>query len=121
MPLEQAEAPVPSHHFLCNDCSWQTASCDAISSQVNDVCSADFTLHLQDTTFEMERQRNKPVKYNREMVHKSVKAMHKVEEVCSSTILNSKSSLQRLQRLARLLYRLHWVQVSCTVLRLETA
>lgn len=35
----------------------------------------------QDTTFEMERQRNKPVKYNRELVHKSVKAMQKVEEV----------------------------------------
>lgn len=39
-------------------------------------------MHLQDTTFEMERQRNKPVKYNRELVHKSVKAMQKVEEVC---------------------------------------
>ena len=36
---------------------------------------------VQDTTFEMERQRNKPVKYNRELVHKSVKAMQKVEEV----------------------------------------
>lgn len=35
----------------------------------------------EDTTFEMERQRNKPVKYNRELVHKSVKAMQKVEEV----------------------------------------
>ncbi len=30
----------------------------------------------------MERQRNKPLKYNRELVHKSVKAMQKVEEVC---------------------------------------
>ncbi|DBA71158.1 hypothetical protein WJX79_007080 [Trebouxia sp. C0005] len=35
----------------------------------------------EDTTFEMERQRYKPVKYNRELVHKSVKAMQKVEEV----------------------------------------
>lgn len=32
----------------------------------------------------MERQRNKPVKYNRELVHKSVKAMQKVEEVCKA-------------------------------------
>ena len=39
---------------------------------------------MQDTTFEMERQRNKPVKYNRELVHKSVKAMQKVEEVCKA-------------------------------------
>lgn len=35
----------------------------------------------EDTTFEMERQRNRPVKYNRELVHKSVKAMQKIEEV----------------------------------------
>lgn len=46
-------------------------------------------LHLQDTTFEMERQRNKPVKYNRELVHKSVKAMQKVEEVCFQDCSNS--------------------------------
>lgn len=59
----------------------------AISSKANYVCSAEVTLHLQDTTFEMERQRNKPVKYNRELVHKSVKAMQKVEEVCFSSTL----------------------------------
>lgn len=97
MPLQQAEAAVFLHHLLCIDCSCLKASCDATSSinQVDYVCSAESTLHLQDTTFEMERQRNKPVKYNRELVHKSVKAMQKVEEVCSSTILNSKSSLQQ--------------------------
>lgn len=45
------------------------------------VSHTDTSYILQDTTFEMERQRNKPVKYNRELVHKSVKAMQKVEEV----------------------------------------
>ena len=63
-------------------------------------------LHVQDTTFEMERQRNKPVKYNRELVHKSVKAMQKVEEVCyvcyeivdPGIALHSKIRLQCLHR-----------------------
>lgn len=32
----------------------------------------------------MEKQRNRPVKYNRELVHKSVKAMQKVEEVSNT-------------------------------------
>ena len=36
---------------------------------------------LQDATFEMERQRNRPVKYDRELVQRSVKAMQKVEQV----------------------------------------
>ena len=35
----------------------------------------------------MERQRNKPVKYNRELVHKSVKAMQKIEEVKFASLL----------------------------------
>ena len=48
---------------------------------------ARMMLCLQDTTFEMERQRNKPVKYNRELVHKSVKAMQKVEEVRSNNTI----------------------------------
>ena len=42
---------------------------------------------MQDTTFEMEKQRNRPIKYNREVVHKSVKAMQKVEEVRLSAAL----------------------------------
>ena len=51
----------------------------------------------------MERQRNKPVKYNRELVHKSVKAMQKVEEVCFSIglagiSLHSNTRLQCLHR-----------------------
>ena len=49
------------------------------------VSPLELLLCLQDTTFEMERQRNKPVKYNRELVHKSVKAMQKVEEVCANS------------------------------------
>ena len=36
---------------------------------------------LQDTTFEMERRRNRPEKYNREVVQKTVKAMEKIAEV----------------------------------------
>ncbi|KAK9807001.1 hypothetical protein WJX72_010283 [[Myrmecia] bisecta] len=35
----------------------------------------------EDATFEMERRRNRPEKYDRELVHKTVQAMQKVEEV----------------------------------------
>ena len=37
---------------------------------------------MQDTTFEMEKRRNRPEKYNRELVHKTVKAMERISEVC---------------------------------------
>ena len=36
---------------------------------------------LQDAMFEMERRRNRPEKYDRELVHKTVKAMEKITEV----------------------------------------
>ncbi len=36
---------------------------------------------MQDTTFEMEKRRNRPEKYNRELVHKTVKAMDRISEV----------------------------------------
>uniref|UniRef100_A0A061SP81 Large subunit ribosomal protein L24e n=1 Tax=Tetraselmis sp. GSL018 TaxID=582737 RepID=A0A061SP81_9CHLO len=35
----------------------------------------------EDATFEMERRRNRPVKYNRETVAKTVRAMKKISEV----------------------------------------
>lgn len=35
----------------------------------------------EDTTFEMERRRNRPEKYNRELVQTTVKAMEKITEV----------------------------------------
>ncbi|EIE18677.1 hypothetical protein COCSUDRAFT_31575 [Coccomyxa subellipsoidea C-169] len=35
----------------------------------------------EDTTFEMEKQRNRPVKYDRELTQKTIKAMEKVTEV----------------------------------------
>ena len=38
-------------------------------------------LVMQDTTFEMEKRRNRPEKYNRELVHKTVKAMERISEV----------------------------------------
>lgn len=38
-------------------------------------------LPSQDTTFEMERRRNRPEKYDRELVAKTVKAIKKVEEI----------------------------------------
>lgn len=50
---------------------------------------------MQDTTFEMEKQRNRPIKYNREVVHKSVKAMQKVEEVRLSAALLCYSTFGR--------------------------
>lgn len=36
---------------------------------------------LQDATFELERRRNRPEKYDRQLMHKTVQAMQKVEEV----------------------------------------
>ena len=36
---------------------------------------------MQDTTFEMERKRNRPEKYDRELIHKTVKAVEKVTAV----------------------------------------
>eukprot|EP00798_Chlamydomonas_sp_ICE-L_P017405 gene17405-23705_t len=35
----------------------------------------------EDATFEMERKRNRPEKYDREMVHKTIKAMEKIGEI----------------------------------------
>lgn len=35
----------------------------------------------EDATFEMERKRNRPEKYDRQLVHKTVKSMQKVEEI----------------------------------------
>ena len=37
---------------------------------------------MQDATFEMERKRNRPEKYNRELVHKTIKGVEKVSAVC---------------------------------------
>jgi hypothetical protein len=40
---------------------------------------------VQDATFELERRRNRPEKYDRQLMHKTVQAMQKVDEVsCSS-------------------------------------
>ena len=36
---------------------------------------------MQDATFEMERRRNRPEKYDREPVHKTVNAIKKVTDV----------------------------------------
>lgn len=38
----------------------------------------------EDATFEMERRRNRPEKYDRELVHKTVKAIKKVTEIRSA-------------------------------------
>ncbi|KAK9904792.1 hypothetical protein WJX75_002705 [Coccomyxa subellipsoidea] len=35
----------------------------------------------KDTTFEMEKQRNRPVKYDRQLAQKTIKAMEKITEV----------------------------------------
>ena len=35
----------------------------------------------QDSTFEFERRRNRPERYNREVVEQTLKAMKKIEEV----------------------------------------
>lgn len=36
---------------------------------------------IEDATFEMERRRNRPEKYDREVVHKTVQAMKKVTDI----------------------------------------
>ncbi|KAK9819326.1 hypothetical protein WJX74_006317 [Apatococcus lobatus] len=36
---------------------------------------------VKDTTFDMERRRNRPEKYDRELMHKTVKAMQKIDEI----------------------------------------
>lgn len=36
---------------------------------------------LQDATFDMERRRNRPEKYDRALVHKTVNAMKKITDV----------------------------------------
>lgn len=38
----------------------------------------------EDATFEMERRRNRPEKYDRELVHKTVKAIKKVDAIRSA-------------------------------------
>lgn len=35
----------------------------------------------EDATFELERKRNRPEKYDREMVQKTIKAMERIEEI----------------------------------------
>lgn len=44
-------------------------------------------LLAQDTTFDMERRRNRPEKYDREVMHKTVKAMQKIDEVKMSACI----------------------------------
>lgn len=38
---------------------------------------------MQDTTFEMERRRNRPEKYNRELVAKTLNAIKKIDKIRS--------------------------------------
>jgi hypothetical protein len=48
----------------------------------------------QDTTFEMERRRNRPEKYNREVVQQTVKAMEKIAEVQILLLLQGLAQLR---------------------------
>ena len=49
---------------------------------------------VQDATFEMERKRNRPEKYNRELVHKTIRGVEKVSAVCAQTLnLNHQTRL----------------------------
>eukprot|EP00899_Mesostigma_viride_P025835 jgi/Mesvir1/6436/Mv19521-RA.1 len=45
------------------------------------VITHSFDVHLQDSVFEMERQRNRPVRYDRNLMAATVSAMKKVAEV----------------------------------------
>ncbi len=63
----------------------------------------------------MERQRNKPVKYNRELVHKSVKAMQKVEEVCKA-LTSYITTLIYVTRIHNYHYLKHFAYVLCHLL-----
>ena len=41
------------------------------------------TITVQDSTYEFEKRRNRPVKYNREVMESTLKAMKKVSEIQS--------------------------------------
>ena len=63
------------------------------------IVSADYweqqtSLNLQDTTFEMERKRNRPEKYNRETMNQTVKAINKITEVLTWPFSQSISLMQ---------------------------
>ena len=70
---------------------------------------------LQDATFEMERQRNRPVKYDRELVQRSVKAMQKVEQV-GGFVHASVSRWQPCGMLPNCGFATYWVAVPCACL-----
>jgi large subunit ribosomal protein L24e len=44
-------------------------------------CRYCFPFSPQDSTFDFEKRRNRPVKYDRELVGKTIKAMQKIKEV----------------------------------------
>ena len=41
----------------------------------------DAKVHVQDSTIEFEKRRNVPVRYNRELVETTVKAMKRIAEI----------------------------------------
>lgn len=49
---------------------------------------------MQDKTFELERKRNRPEKYNRELLHKTVTAVEKVTAVSFCSILRKMLSVR---------------------------
>lgn len=64
-------------HFITRPCIWRAA----LAGHPVDVQNIRV---LQDTTFEMEKQRNRPVKYDRQLAQKTIKAMEKITEVSST-------------------------------------
>jgi large subunit ribosomal protein L24e len=58
-------------------------SISPILSSLNTVSKSDIRTWLttQDSTFEFEKRRNVPVRYNRELVQTTIKAMKRVAEI----------------------------------------
>lgn len=67
--------------FQCSDKQAVALLDDFISDVVHELHSCLIDFNRQDATFELERRRNRPEKYDRQLMHKTVQAMQKVEEV----------------------------------------
>ena len=59
--------------------SWKGDDHRTLSS--NMYSTASLMPHGQDSTFEFEKRRNVPVRYNRELVQTTIKAMKRVGEI----------------------------------------
>ena len=70
---------MPLHEASHCSVTWKVAELPNVSH----TCVSS----VQDATFELERRRNRPEKYDRQLMHKTVQAMQKVDEVSCSSLM----------------------------------